>query len=83
MAALVQETAMRLPTRFAPVLFAALLSAIMTCVVSAAVLVIHQGWTMDVLHAWPTSAFSTWLIAFPTVLLVAPLVRRLVTNVTQ
>ncbi|MNJ56057.1 hypothetical protein D3C77_515860 [compost metagenome] len=74
---------MRLPTRYAPVLFAALLSAIMTCVVSAAVLVLNQGWTMDVLHAWPKSAFSTWLIGFPTVLLVAPLVRRVVLKLTQ
>ena len=74
---------MRLPTRFAPVLFGALLSAIMTCVVSAAVLVLNQGWTIDVLHAWPKSALSTWLVAFPTVLLVAPLVRRLVLKVTK
>lgn len=74
---------MRLPTRFAPVLFGALLSAIMTCVVSAVVLVLNQGWSTDVLRAWPRSALTTWLVAFPTVLLVAPLVRRLVMKVTK
>jgi hypothetical protein len=34
---------MRIPARFAPVLFSALLSAIMVCVVSAFVLAISQG----------------------------------------
>lgn len=34
---------MRIPTRFAPILFNALLSAIMVCIVSAFVLAIPQG----------------------------------------
>jgi hypothetical protein len=34
---------MRIPARFAPILFSALLSAIMVCIVSAFVLMISQG----------------------------------------
>ena len=39
------KTSMRIPNRFAPILFGALLSAIMVGVVSALVLAINQGFT--------------------------------------
>jgi hypothetical protein len=73
---------MRIPQRFAPVVFGALLSAIMCAVVSAIVIALNQGVAQDFLWLWLKSALTTWPIAFPTVTIVAPWVRRAVGRVT-
>lgn len=73
----------RIPARFAPVLFGAILSAIMVSVVSAAVLLVDQGWTADFPARWLKGFLSTWPIAFPTILVVAPIVRKLVGYLTS
>ena len=73
---------MRIPTRFAPIVFSALLSAIMVCVVSAFVLATTQGLHADLATQWLRSCATTWPVAFPTVAIVAPLVRRIVARVT-
>jgi len=74
---------MRIPARFAPMLFSALLSAIMVCIVSAFVLVISQGVHSGFLAQWLRSCITTWPVAFPTVAIVAPWVRRIVSRVTE
>lgn len=73
---------MRIPARFAPLVFGALLSAIMVCVVSAFVLISTQGFHPDFAAQWLRSCAMTWPVAFPTVTLVAPLVRRAVAYLT-
>ena len=73
---------MTIPTRFAPILFGALLSAIMVCVVSAFVLATAQGIHPGFPAQWLRSCVTTWPVAFPTVLLVAPWVRRVVGRLT-
>jgi len=72
----------RLPVRFAPLLFGAIFSAIMVSVVSAAVLLVNQGLTADFAARWLKSFLTTWPIAFPTVLVVAPTVRKWVSYLT-
>jgi len=73
---------MRIPARFSPILFSALLSAIMVCIVSAFVLAINQGMHSGFPALWLRSCITTWPIAFPTVALVAPWVRRIVMRLT-
>jgi uncharacterized membrane protein YhdT len=73
---------MRIPTRFAPILFGALLSAIMVGIVSAFVLATTQGIHTGFPAQWFRSCMTTWPVAFPTVLLVTPLVRRVVGRLT-
>lgn len=73
---------MRIPVRFAPLVFGAVLSAIMVCIVSAFVLALNQGIGEDFLRQWLRSCAMTWPVAFPTVTLVAPAVRRFVVRVT-
>lgn len=73
---------MRIPAQFAPILFSALLSAIMVCIVSAFVLIISQGFHAGFVEQWIKSCITTWPIAFPTVALVAPLVRKVVGQLT-
>ena len=73
---------MRIPVRFAPMLFGALLSAIMVAIVSAVVLAVSQGLHQGFLSQWLRSCVTTWPVAFPTVTVVAPWVRRLVGRMT-
>jgi Protein of unknown function (DUF2798) len=73
---------MRVPARFAPILFSALLSSIMVAIVSAFVLFTNQGWSAAFPTAWLRSCLTTWPVAFPTVALVAPAVRKVVARVT-
>lgn len=73
---------MRVPSRFAPLVFGALLSAIMVAIVSAFVLATAQGIGPGFPAQWLKSCVTTWPVAFPTVTLVAPWVRRVVARVT-
>jgi hypothetical protein len=73
---------MRIPARFAPILFGALLSAIMVALVSAFVIAVTQGFSPGFATKWLRSCLTTWPVAFPTVTLVAPWVRRVVTRLT-
>lgn len=73
---------MRLPARFAPFLFSALLSAVMVCIVSAFVLITSQGIHPGLTAQWLRSCATTWPIAFPTVAIVTPWVRRIVGRIT-
>ena len=71
-----------IPARFAPILFGAFLSLTMVSVVSAAVILVNQGLTADFPLRWLKGFLTAWPIAFPTVLLVAPRVRRVVAYLT-
>ena len=73
---------MRIPARFAPIIFSALLSAIMVCIVSAFVLMISQGFHAGFVAQWLKSCVTTWPVAFPTVAVVAPWVRGMVGKLT-
>lgn len=73
---------MRIPARHAPILFGALLSAIMVGLVSAFVLAINHGIDAGFPAQWLRSCLTTWPVAFPTVTLVAPWVRRIVGRLT-
>ena len=73
---------MTIPVRFAPILFGALLSAIMVAIVSGVVLALNQGIQQGFLWQWLRSCATTWPVAFPTVTLVAPWVRRAAAGLT-
>ncbi len=73
---------MQIPARYAPIVFGAILSAIMVAIVSAFVLVTTQGIQPQFLAQWGRSCLMTWPVAFPTVTIVAPWVRRIVARVT-
>ena len=73
---------MRIPARFAPVLFGALLSIIMVALVSAFVLATTQGFHPGFVAQWLRSCATTWPVAFVAVTLVAPWVRQVVGRLT-
>jgi len=67
----------KLPARYAGVVMPFLLSVMMTFIVSAISTLRVLGFGLDFLKAWPGNWALSWVIAFPTLLLVLPLVRRL------
>ena len=68
----------RLPARYGAVVMPFILSVMMTFVVSGISTVKALGVTGELLRIWPASWALSWLVAFPTLLFILPLVRRLV-----
>ncbi|MEP1767101.1 MAG: DUF2798 domain-containing protein [Sulfitobacter sp.] len=72
-----------IPARFAPVLFGFILSGLMSSIVSAIATfrVLEAG--APFLVEWFPSWIFSWLVAFPTVLVVAPIARRIVARLVK
>src|SRR4051794_29782688 len=71
----------KLPARYAPVVMPFVLSILMTAVVSVISTLRSLGATPAFLATWPGAWALSWLVAFPTLLMVLPLVRRIVASV--
>lgn len=69
---------MVLPKRSAPALFGFILSGLMSLLVSGIATYRAAGLDPGFVGMWATSWLSAWLVAFPVVLVVAPLTRRAV-----
>ena len=74
---------MKIPARYSNLLFGGLLSVIMVTVIFGTVVMVTQGIGPDFLGNWFNGFVTAWPIAFPTVLVVAPLVRRVVAKLTD
>ena len=66
-----------MPARLAPSLFGFVLSGLMSLVVSGIATLRNAGLVEGVLSLWFGAWLLSWLIAFPVVLVAAPLTRRL------
>ena len=71
-----------IPAKFAPLLFSFCLSIIMSCVVSEVATLNAAGLTDGFATLWLAAWDKSWIVAFPTILVVAPLTRRLVARLT-
>ena len=67
-----------IPSRFAPFLFGFILSGLMSFVVSGISTFRNAGLIDGYLGLWIGAWLPSWLFAFPIVLVVAPLARRIV-----
>ena len=65
-------------SRYATILFGFILSALMSFLVSGIATLRNAGLDEFFLRLWMGAWLPSWLIAFPSVLVVAPLTRRLV-----
>lgn len=73
----------KLPPRFAPALFALVLSGVMSLLVSGIATVRAVGLADPFLNTWVTSWLFAWAVAFPCVFVLAPMVRRLVERLVE
>ncbi|QND21952.1 DUF2798 domain-containing protein [Rhizobium leguminosarum bv. viciae] len=69
----------KLPKRYNAVVMPLILSLLMTSVVSAISILRAQGLTAPALAMWP----SAWAIAFPVLLLVLPVVKRVTAVIVE
>jgi hypothetical protein len=69
------------PARAAPLVQGFFLTLFMTCIVSGISTLWALGFTREFLSRWPVAWGISWLIAFPSVLVVMPLVRRITRRV--
>lgn len=72
-----------IPARFAPIAFGFFLSMIMSAIISGVSTVSALGFSPELPAAWVKAWLSSWVIAFPTVLVVAPIARRIVGRLTK
>jgi len=68
----------KLPARYAGIVMPLVLSIFMTCVVSAIATLRSVGFIDGIHWLWLQNWALSWVVAFPTLLLVLPLVRRVV-----
>ena len=67
----------KLPAQFELPLFALLLSGLMSFIVSGVALMRNFG-DMPSATLWINAWLASWLVAFPAVIVIAPLVRKIV-----
>ncbi|MBZ9742926.1 MULTISPECIES: DUF2798 domain-containing protein [unclassified Mesorhizobium] len=68
----------KLPARYAAILTPLVLSLLMTFIVSFISTLKSLGFDPDLPSIWMTAWGLSWLVAFPTLILVLPMVRRIV-----
>lgn len=73
---------LHVPKRFASALFALLMSISLSGFLSAAITAINTGIDVGFTGRWLPAYGIAWSIAFPSVMVVAPRVRRLVDRLT-
>ena len=73
---------MKISARYSNLLFGGMLSMIMVTIISGAVVLVTQGLGPDFITLWFKGFATAWPIAFPTVLVVAPFVRKIVAQLT-
>ena len=71
-----------IPARFAPILFGFILSGLMSCIVSGIATARALGLDGQFPAHWGVAWLTSWAVAFPSVLVMAPLARRLVAALT-
>lgn len=72
-----------IPARYAPILFGLILSGLMSCIVSGLSTFRALGPVPGFAPIWLGNWLASWAIAFPTVLVVAPLAGRVVARLVR
>lgn len=73
----------RIPHRYAHVVFGLLLSGLMSFLVAGIATLRALGLVDGFAVKWLTAWLGAWSVAFPAVLVVAPVVRRLVSHICE
>jgi hypothetical protein len=76
-------SSLRLPPRYAAFVMPFVLSILMSLIVSGVSTLKSIGINPTFVTVWPMAWFLSWLVAFPTLLMILPLVRRIVALVVQ
>lgn len=74
---------MKIPKKYSPLLFALCMSLLFPFVVTFFIVLLNTGFDAHFFYRWMKSYVVTIVIAFPTILLVAPLIRKFVDSITE
>ncbi|MGF1650144.1 MAG: DUF2798 domain-containing protein [Hyphomicrobiaceae bacterium] len=72
---------MKLPRATEPFVFGLLLSGLMSLITTGIATLYALGFVENLVSVWMTSWLAAWAIAFPSVLIIAPLVRRMTARI--
>lgn len=72
-----------IPARFAPVVFGLILSGLMSALVSGISTLRAAGLSEALPALWLGAWLASWAVAFPAVLVVAPITRRMVARLVR
>jgi uncharacterized membrane protein len=72
-----------IPVRLIPVIFGLVLSCLMSLLISGVSTLRSTGLIDGFFGIWMGALLPSWIIAFPVVLVVAPLARRIVSNLAK
>ena len=73
----------KLPARYAAIVLPFCLSLLMTFVISGVSTLMSLGPTRAFVVTWPAAWALSWVVAFPTLVVLLPLVRRIVALVVE
>lgn len=66
----------KLPPSYGPIVMPLILSVLMSAIVSAVATLVHVGGGAVFLAKWPGAWAASWIVAYPSLLIVLPVVRR-------
>ena len=72
-----------IPARYSHIVFGFVLSGMMSFIVSGIATLRAVGMVPDFFGVWMGGWFPSWAVAFPVVLVVAPIARRIVGRLTR
>ena len=72
-----------IPAKYTQLIFSFFLSIFMSCVVSGVSVFNTTGLIDGFVGLWMTAWLKSWVVAFPTILIIAPLTRRLVEELVR
>lgn len=78
-----QSPRKKLPARYTAIVLPLLLSLLMTFVISGVSTLMSLGPTRAFVVTWPAAWGLSWVVAFPTLVVLLPLVRRFVALVVE
>ena len=74
---------MKINNKYTNLLFASLMSLFMALLMSGILTVIHLGFKPNFIGRWLHAFVIAWPIAFPSILIIAPAVRKIVAKLTD
>lgn len=74
---------MMIPARFRAIVFAFFMALLMSGFMSLVISLFNLGWVPDIIARWLQAWAFAFAIAFPTVVVVAPMVQRLTNAVLR
>ena len=69
--------------KYQPIIFAFLMALLMSCLMSLVITVHNIGFVPNILWIWLNAWAFAFVVAFPAVMVVAPIVRTLVTKLVR